>query len=148
MINQLVLFLLLLFSTKGFAQNTSYFADNINGNDNTGGKTRNSAWKSFSKIDAALFQPGDQIYLKRGQAFNGSLHLKGSGIKGNPIKLRAFGTGKDLILKCIDYFSKNLKGFEPRQSIFNFPFNASTPQPGRMATRTDKSFPNGWSANQ
>jgi peptidoglycan/xylan/chitin deacetylase (PgdA/CDA1 family) len=39
-----------------------------------------------------------------------------------------FEEAKDLILKCIDYFSKNLKGFEPRQSIFNFPFNASTPQ--------------------
>ena len=39
-----------------------------------------------------------------------------------------FEEAKDLILKCIEYFSKNLKGFEPRQSIFNFPFNASTPQ--------------------
>ena len=39
-----------------------------------------------------------------------------------------FSEGKDLILKCIDYFSKKLKGFEPRQSIFNFPFNASTPE--------------------
>ncbi len=35
---------------------------------------------------------------------------------------------KDLILKCIDFFSKNLKGFEPKKSIFNFPFNASTPE--------------------
>ena len=35
---------------------------------------------------------------------------------------------KDQILKCIDYFSKNLKGFEPKKSVFNFPFNASTPE--------------------
>ena len=39
-----------------------------------------------------------------------------------------FSEGKDLILKCIDYFSKKLKGFEPKESIFNFPFNASTPE--------------------
>jgi peptidoglycan/xylan/chitin deacetylase (PgdA/CDA1 family) len=39
-----------------------------------------------------------------------------------------FEEAKDLMLKCIDYFSKNLKGFEAKQSIFNFPFNASTPQ--------------------
>ena len=39
-----------------------------------------------------------------------------------------FEEAKDLILKCIDYFSKNLNGFESKQSIFNFPFNASTPQ--------------------
>ena len=38
-----------------------------------------------------------------------------------------FEEGTSLILKCIDYFSKNLKGFEPKESIFNFPFNASTP---------------------
>ena len=35
---------------------------------------------------------------------------------------------KDQVLKCIDYFSKNLKGFEPKKSVFNFPFNASTPE--------------------
>lgn len=39
-----------------------------------------------------------------------------------------FAEGKDLILKCIDYFSNKLKGFEPQESIFNFPFNASTPE--------------------
>ncbi|HEY6978060.1 MAG TPA: polysaccharide deacetylase family protein [Chitinophagaceae bacterium] len=35
---------------------------------------------------------------------------------------------KEQVLKCIDYFSKNLKGFEAKESIFNFPFNASTPE--------------------
>jgi len=39
-----------------------------------------------------------------------------------------FAEGKDLVLKCIDYFSNKLKGFEPKDSIFNFPFNASTPE--------------------
>jgi peptidoglycan/xylan/chitin deacetylase (PgdA/CDA1 family) len=40
----------------------------------------------------------------------------------------SFEQGKDLILKCIDVFSKELKGFKPKESIFNFPFNASTPE--------------------
>jgi len=39
-----------------------------------------------------------------------------------------FEEGKTLILKCIDYFSKNLNGFDPMESIFNFPYNASTPE--------------------
>ena len=39
-----------------------------------------------------------------------------------------FGEGKDLILRCIDVFSKELKGFNAKESIFNFPFNASTPE--------------------
>jgi peptidoglycan/xylan/chitin deacetylase (PgdA/CDA1 family) len=33
---------------------------------------------------------------------------------------------KDLINKSLEIFSKNLKGFDPKKSIFNFPFNAST----------------------
>jgi len=35
---------------------------------------------------------------------------------------------KDLIMRCIDFFSKELKNFKPGESIFNFPFNASTPE--------------------
>jgi peptidoglycan/xylan/chitin deacetylase (PgdA/CDA1 family) len=39
-----------------------------------------------------------------------------------------FEEAKGLILKCIGYFSKNLNGFEAKASVFNFPFNASTPE--------------------
>jgi peptidoglycan/xylan/chitin deacetylase (PgdA/CDA1 family) len=34
---------------------------------------------------------------------------------------------KDLIRRCLDAFSEKLKGFEPHKSIFNFPFNSSSP---------------------
>lgn len=40
----------------------------------------------------------------------------------------SFNEGKELVLRCIDVFSKELKGFDPKESIFNFPFNASTPE--------------------
>ena len=33
----------------------------------------------------------------------------------------------DLIQRCLDYFAKELKDFEPQKAVFNFPFNASTP---------------------
>ena len=35
---------------------------------------------------------------------------------------------KELIRKCLDYFTKNLQGFEAKKSIFNFPYNSSTPE--------------------
>ena len=35
---------------------------------------------------------------------------------------------KDLIIRCFDVFSTELKGFDPRKSIFNFPYNASSPE--------------------
>lgn len=35
---------------------------------------------------------------------------------------------KDLILRCLDVFDKELKGFDAKQAVFNFPYNASTPE--------------------
>jgi peptidoglycan/xylan/chitin deacetylase (PgdA/CDA1 family) len=35
---------------------------------------------------------------------------------------------QDLIRRCLDYFSKELKGFDPKKAVFNFPFNASSPE--------------------
>ncbi len=40
----------------------------------------------------------------------------------------SFAEGKELILRCIDYFSQNLKNFNPNESVFNFPHNSSTPE--------------------
>lgn len=35
---------------------------------------------------------------------------------------------KDLITKCLEYFTKHLKGFDSKKSVFNFPYNSSTPE--------------------
>jgi peptidoglycan/xylan/chitin deacetylase (PgdA/CDA1 family) len=55
----------------------------------------------------------------------------------------SFEQGKDLILKCIDVFSKELKGFKPKESIFNFPFNASTPELEQWLPSQVKAFRTG-----
>jgi peptidoglycan/xylan/chitin deacetylase (PgdA/CDA1 family) len=39
-----------------------------------------------------------------------------------------FDEARGLILKCFDIFSKHLNGFDPAQTIFAFPYNASTPE--------------------
>jgi peptidoglycan/xylan/chitin deacetylase (PgdA/CDA1 family) len=39
-----------------------------------------------------------------------------------------FDEAKDLILRCLDVFDKELKGFDRKTAIFNFPYNASTPE--------------------
>lgn len=33
---------------------------------------------------------------------------------------------KELILKCLNYFTKNLDGYKNEEAVFNFPFNSST----------------------
>jgi peptidoglycan/xylan/chitin deacetylase (PgdA/CDA1 family) len=35
---------------------------------------------------------------------------------------------KDLIRRCLDVFSRELRGFDPRKSVFNFPYNQSSPE--------------------
>ncbi len=35
---------------------------------------------------------------------------------------------KMLITKCLDYFGEHLRGFEPSKAVYNFAFNASTPE--------------------
>lgn len=34
---------------------------------------------------------------------------------------------RDLILRCLDVFDQELRGFDRRRAVFNFPYNASTP---------------------
>ena len=36
--------------------------------------------------------------------------------------------GKDLIRRCLDVFTKELRGFDARKAVFNFPYNASSPE--------------------
>ena len=35
---------------------------------------------------------------------------------------------QNLVISCLDYFSKQLKGFKPAEAIFNMPYNSSTPE--------------------
>ncbi len=39
-----------------------------------------------------------------------------------------FEEAKDLTLRCLDVFSRELKGFDPKRAIFSFPYNGSTPE--------------------
>lgn len=39
-----------------------------------------------------------------------------------------FAESKELILRCLDVFDKELKGFDRQQAVFSFPYNASTPE--------------------
>ncbi len=35
---------------------------------------------------------------------------------------------KELIVQCLDYFSDHLEGYDNEASVFNFPYNSSTPE--------------------
>ena len=39
-----------------------------------------------------------------------------------------FDQAKALCLQCLEYFRKHLKGFDPKDAVFNMPYNRSTPE--------------------
>jgi peptidoglycan/xylan/chitin deacetylase (PgdA/CDA1 family) len=39
-----------------------------------------------------------------------------------------FDEATDLIARCLDVFAEHLKGFDPKKAVYNFAYNASTPE--------------------
>jgi hypothetical protein len=72
---------------------TAYFVDCEGGADSNSGTSSAAPWKSLDKINETTFAPGDSILLKRGTSCRGVLWPKGSGQRGRPIVLGAYGAG-------------------------------------------------------
>ena len=47
-----------------------YFVDAKNGDDDNSGNQLDSPWKSLEKINSIIFEPGDNIYFKRGTSYS------------------------------------------------------------------------------
>ena len=54
-----------------------------------------------------------------------------------------FAQAKDLILRCLDVFLKELKGFDPKKAIYNFAYNASTSELERWLPTQVRAFRTG-----
>ncbi len=83
--------LLLIFCRPACA--THYYLDAAGGNDAHSGLSAPEAWRSVAKVNATVFKPGDEILLKRGERWQGTLHPQGSGTPGQPIRIGAYGEG-------------------------------------------------------
>ncbi|NIU55196.1 MAG: hypothetical protein GWN67_01950, partial [Phycisphaerae bacterium] len=53
----------------------SYYVDSQNGDDNNTGTSEDSPWKTLDKVSSMTFQPGDNIYFKRGSSYEGSVTI-------------------------------------------------------------------------
>lgn len=71
----------------------TYYVDAQNGNDTQNGTSEATAWKTFTKVNATTFQPGDSILLKRGSIWTTQLYPKGSGTAASPIVISDYGSG-------------------------------------------------------
>lgn len=74
-----------------FHQGITYYISASEGEDGNTGESIYSPWKSFSKINEMLLQPGDKVFLKRGDVFHGRLIICGSGTAEAGIYIGAYG---------------------------------------------------------
>ena len=79
-----------------------YYIDSIGGSDANNGLSASTAWASLSKVNSAVFQPGDSILLKRGCVFTGDAALHGSGTHERPITVDAYGEGEPPLLTTLE----------------------------------------------
>ena len=51
-----------------------------------------------------------------------------------------FAEAQNLIVRCLAVFAEKLKGFDAKQAVFNFPYNASTPELERWLPSQVRAF--------
>lgn len=118
----------LLMSCSTGEKHKTYFFSN-SGNDTNTGLSENDPWKSLSKIDSLILNPGDKILLNRGDVFHGSIFIRHSGTNQHPITIAAYGNGENPKLKgsflVNDYTSQEggLISFHSEQPIKNILVN-------------------------
>lgn len=73
--------------------NRAFYIDSISGDDGNSGTSENDPWKTPAKVSSMTFQPGDQIYFKRGSSYSDCVTIRGNGTADNPITIGAYGSG-------------------------------------------------------
>lgn len=98
---------------KDTSYGTTYYLDSTIGKTDGDGLTPANAFDSLEDINAKTFQPGDQILIKAGTQYTGTLWPKGSGCEGYPIVIDMYGEGdKPLIDGNGAYFMPQVKDWQ------------------------------------
>lgn len=71
----------------------TYYLDAAGGSDSFAGTSPTTAWRSLARATSATLAPGDQLLLRRGQTWSGSLAMGESGTAAAPITIGAYGVG-------------------------------------------------------
>lgn len=79
---------------KAYGKGCNYYIDADKGSDKNDGLSVKKPWKSLSKVNSVIFNPGDSILFKSGGNWNGQLRPQGCGIEGAPIVISSYGKGK------------------------------------------------------
>lgn len=126
------------------ASATTYYIS-PSGSDSNAGTSQAAAWKTLGRLDQVQYalQPGDQVLLKRGFTYRGTLSIGSSGSANAPVTFGAYGNGTAPIVSGSDVVS----GWQPYQgNIWRAPVASAVEQvyvSGNVQTLAR--FPNtGW----
>lgn len=72
---------------------TTYYIDPVNGRDAASGVERESAWRSFARVNELRLGPGDRVEIVAPGSFDQTLALAGSGTMAEPVEIR-FAPGR------------------------------------------------------
>ena len=84
--------------TACLASFTRTFYVAASGNDENDGLSMSAPWKTISRVNDEVLQPGDAVLFRRGDTFFGSLVMAESGMRDAPITFGAYGTGEKPII--------------------------------------------------
>lgn len=76
----------------------NYYVSSSTGNDGNNGTSQSTPWRTLSKVNAALLNPGDIVNLMKGDTFSGTIIINRSGSVGNPITYSSYGSGATPII--------------------------------------------------
>ncbi len=95
--------------------NHTYYVDAATGNDKANGTSPGTAWKTLQQVESVFLQQGDQVLLKRGSVFKGSLYPRIIPSSTNLTRIGAYGEGAKPVIDAAGKESFCLM-------LFNTPF--------------------------
>lgn len=82
----------LFYFAEGFSRN---FYISVSGNDASIGRSPESAWRTFGRLNKLSLLPGDTVFLQRGGTYEGAITIRQGGTAKKPIVITAYGQGAD-----------------------------------------------------
>jgi len=95
-----IVIMILLISVSVYLQGTNYYFAAIGDDILNSGVVKSSPWRSIQKLNDTMsgLQPGDSVFFRRGDVFNGEIRIRAKGTSGSNIFFGAYGSGSKPVI--------------------------------------------------
>lgn len=96
---------MMAFSTATVTQGATFYLDAKTGDDANDGKSQKTAWQTLERANQRNYVTGDQLLLRKGQTFVGTVSPSANGTAEQPIVIDAYGDGALPIIDARGYLA-------------------------------------------